>query len=546
MMILRCLLLILLFPCLTPFSSWAALTPMDENELGAIHASQGVLIDFNNLSINKTTHTLRFTPHNSVDTLGHSITSSLSLYSSSAQTLFQGSLGLRAKKYTAQTEDFWVNDVWKKTSGNYVFKKRQVVHVDSHHTLSGRTPLINNRSRSAVLIDLISQGTKAFLKTSGTATLAYTTGSGSTAQDLLLGKLHLSNLQLHQGDAMIYALQNIPNYATGQGVAMQLRLKTSIEELSYSSNQNQKLLSLKGIHLKESFDRNDCNAYDFLGNPIKNDGNLNGTTGDTNGYQSGEAVKLIPSNITNQWGNYHPGTARNINNMYGGYFMVGNLRQVEFYDHIAGNRDIAVHRPWYESSNGPGYNNGQHRLNDDGTDVQSGEVQSVKITERPVTFSVKKRANGSAYIDINLTLHGSLRVEQVMGYNASGNNSYLGGNSLGPIILDGIRVKYCHIEFPGPQEIYTLTTVYNDSGSQHDYKYLAGHLPVAQNKIPGGSIPSGQAAYNPMGRGQEWFLNTQGNSSLSSNSNWDIYRVKQNGMDYWRIEEPNPPSGYFN
>lgn len=517
-------------------SAWPvqALTPLDEREMAGIHANQGIAISFENFRVSRTTEQTRFEPHNNVDALNNPVPNhfALGLGNLKFDTAVNGTLTLETRAYKAKPETFWVNDVRKTHTGSVPLKTRSFFHKDAHHTLSGRVPEINNRNRQAIVLKALATNSLPFVQTSFSAEVGYTFGTGEKPPFTSLGRLEINGTKIFGAEALVYPISNIPGYASGQGVAFALGLKTSINRLTYKSSQGQALLTLSGIHLRESFNRNDYNAYDHLGNPIKNNGDISGTTGDAGGYQPGDERNLISRSITSAWGTYTPGTNRGIHNMYGGRFMIGNTRQVGFYDHVSGNGSIPVNRPW----------NRQVSLNDNGEDVQDGQINSVKIQERPVTFQVKKRADGSTYIAINLTIHGSIRVENVVGYDSG--NTNLGGNSMGPIILDGIRVKYCEIEFPGPKEIYTLTTIYG-SNSQHNYLYRAGHLPIAQNLIPGGSIPSGQAAHNPMGRGQEWYLSKLGNPNLPSHADWDSYRVQYKGKDFWRIQEPDPPSNYF-
>jgi len=538
--------------CFQAASCAWALEPLSDDALEETHAATGIRMTVDNLVIDHTGHGVGFIAHENRDSLGIDENPYGSIgFGTLALTGLRvdGEVGLEAKSFAFAAQSYFAKDVWKKKSGSSLGMTQKYEHVSKVHTLD-KNPQFNDAGRQVVVLETSGDLGSPFLNVpgiQGSLQAAY-----GTENDLYaLGTLGVSNLQLIDQRTILYAMPDIAGYCSGEGVAMEMGARLSIGgvKIDSASEAGLTFLEMKGVHLREGF-ADDWGGYDYLGSLIKQSESdiYNLGTADANGFQPGDEAKLFDSALTGSWGTYDPGDAVSFSNMYGGRFMIGNLRQVGFTDYVSGNREI----PFHEN------HAGQIDLLDDGWDSQEyswaapihyvrpeDDVEKAEIVERPMTLSFKTRTDGSQCLVLNMPLHGSIRVEEVFGYNspAEGADGYLGGNSMGPLIVDGLRVKKLYIEFPGRHETYHLTTAVNesfDTPNPHAYVYTAGELPVAQD------IPDGQKDYNPMGRGVEEFLNRMGpnpgpnGTPAPVNSGWAQYRTELNGKAYWQVREPYP------
>ena len=176
-----------------------------------------------------------------------------------------------------------------------------------------------------------------------------------------------------------------------------------------------------------------------------------------------------------------------------------------------------------------------------------------------MTFQVMDRGEdlGGVCLRLNLPMHGSIRVEEVVGYNAPnpGDSRYLGGASMGPIILDGLRIKRLMLEFPGRGEVYTVHENMRESLTLepvvHGFTYRAGEVPQSQWASVPEHVKAVQSDYNPMGRGTEWVLAQLVNQKNSSpnGSGWDQYCTKLRRIeggkvrsyDFFQLRQHYPP-----
>ncbi|SCY02747.1 hypothetical protein [Desulfoluna spongiiphila] len=536
-----------------------ALTPLSDEGLAQTHAANGIRLAFEDVMVHHNSAGMGYVAYDNRDSLGQGQGSygSLGLSDVSLALRAHGTVDMEAKAfaYPENSGPYFATDVWKEDD---------FVHVSKTHTLD-KEPQVNDAHRQVVVLEAVGLG-GAFLTVGpdGTPVEGNLEVRYGTESDLFaLGTLGLSSLQLIDQRMILYAMPEIDGYCSGEGVAMEIGTRLSVDSVAIGAPREEGLtfFQMKGFHLRESFEELDP-AYDHLGHYKKNsiDDMYANSTGDSGGYGPGdrEALEADYEDMTRTWGSTDVPAERSVNNMYDGRFMIGNLRQVGFTDYVAGNKGIPFHENHRDQLTDD--------LRDDGWDNQEysiafpihyvddeDRVDYSEIVERPMTLSFKTRTSDdspdeSSCMVLNMPLHGAIRVEETMGYNSSGDNSYLGGNSMGPLIVEGLRVKKLYIEFPGRNTTYELETAVNESLSNpnpHLYTYRAGELPVAQ------AIPAGQKEYNPMGRGVASFMDRLGPEPGPVGSGWDQYRTRigENVYDgdrlvkdtsFWQIREPYP------
>lgn len=545
--------------CLFMGTGADALVPLSDAVLGETAAATGIRLTLEDLAINHRADEMTFIAHENNDSLGRApgVYGSLGLGNLQAALRLNGTLELEAKPFAFAPQSYYAKDVWKKDG---------VEHVSKVHALD-KTPEFNGQGRQVVVLEALEDSDTPFL-TIGSVEGQLQAKYG--AESYALGDLGVSNVKLLDQRAILYAMPTIPVdtatpdgplYCSGEGLAMELGLRLSVDSVKIDScgNENLTFLEMKGVHLRESFGRLAA-VYDHLGNFKENtnrDAMYASSTGDSGGYQPGDAAALETAHntMTQGWENPDPATLQNEGKMYGGRFMIGNLRQVGFNDYVAGNNGIAFHENHANQLTDPlkdnGWDNQTYSLVPINYVPEKDRVVSAKIVERPMTLSFKKRTSEespdqSTCMVLNMPLHGSIRVEEVLGYNSGGDDTYLGGNSMGPLIVEGLRAPKIYIEFPGRNTTYRLQTAVNESLTEpnpHDYTYRSGRLPVAQ-----ATIPETQKEYNAMGRGVEWFMDQLGPDPGPNgvpapvDSGWAQYRTQLNGKGFWQIREPYPIS----
>jgi len=546
-----------------------ALIPLSDEGLAETHAASGIRLTFDDLVINHTADEVGYIAYENQDSLGQGQGNygSLGLSNFSMTLRAHGTVDLEAKSFTfpEESNSYFATDFWKED---------EFVHVSKTHTLD-KVPQFNSADRQVVVVEASGLG-GAFLTVGpdGSPVSGQLQARYGTESDIFaLGTLGISNLQLIDQRMILYAMPEIAGHCSGEGLAMEIGMRLSIESVKIASPHDESLtfFEMKGFHLRESFEELDP-AYDHLGNYKENE-NIGAmyadSTGDSGGYEPGDKAALLEDyeDMSGTWGSTAVPTGKSVNNMYDGRFMIGNLRQVGFIDYVAGNKEVPVHRnhkdqlAWNDRASvwGHGWDDQEfsaaapvHRVDD------ADRVDYSEIVERPATLSIKKRTRDespdeSSCMVLNMPLHGSIRVEQVVGYNLGDDSDYLGGSSMGPLIVEGLRVKKLYIEFPGRNTTYELETAVNESISSDPntylYSYRSGRLPVLQD------LPEGQKEYNPMGRGVAEFADrlrpepgpwndindhAQGVTAAPVDSGWAQYRTVLNGKSFWQLREPYP------
>lgn len=177
----------------------------------------------------------------------------------------------------------------------------------------------------------------------------------------------------------------------GSSINLELRLRLTVDELQLSGTGTSSLpdLMVTGVHLGEAFG---FELPDHLED-----------TGDAS--TGGIDTTTWAGDITPR--------------MYSGYFLVGNLNQVDFTDNI---------------------NQGQ--LVSQGSVTQElvqDEFLPVGLVANPLSFNIGT-TNTRAHVSVTTGISGSIRMESVAGWE---------GNDMGPVAIDGIKVTHCLVEFPG-------------------------------------------------------------------------------------------------
>ena len=585
-----------------------ALTPMSDDALSQTHAASGIRFDIDSLYLNYRADELGWIAHENLPGYWGSTTTPYwdptdadyryaKLYGRNVfaeDIKVDGSLTIGFGAYKIPDQVYAVRDTWKQESGSASGKTQKYVHDFTNYTLSGVSPEFNESGRDVLKIELFSSSDYVVeTGAMGGGFYADYSSSGNTessADETFLGDFGAEGVKLIDQQMILYPINEIPMqagasslYAEGEGLAFELGLRISIDSLCIKSpgytlpsgagslpESEQGDLVLKGIHLREAF--NDTwlqdaygptvanypaktSQYDFLGKVTTIGSGASGlyefSTGDAGGYNydEGDDSNLLSAqqSILAAWRAKDPSSSKLVDNLYGGRFMMGNLAQVDFSDHISGNGEIPFHI-------GHGNQISEDEMLDDDNDKQDGEIGGVKIVERPSTLSFITREDGSTCLAMNLPMHGSIRVEEVIGYNSSGDDTYLGGNSMGPVIVEGLRIKKLYIEFPGRGEEYTLNTTYfpkdGASAALYPYTYRAGQLPTPQ------VISDNQHPDDSMGRGVAWVMDrlapqAEGIDSLPGGlADQYVTRVGGTafgqGMSYWRIVEhaPNNSNNY--
>ncbi|MFZ2633060.1 MAG: hypothetical protein WA081_08350 [Desulfosalsimonadaceae bacterium] len=247
-----------------------------------------------------------------------------------------------------------------------------------------------------------------------TTTLGFFGGEGSarTLSDLSVSGIHMPALTVG-GVAMPGAkLTLYPD--NGSSINFELRTRLTIDEIQLSNpaNTGSPDLLISGVHLGEAF----YNPNNI--NPLPSHWNATGTT----------------TIDTSAWGSSFTSF------MYGGYFLIGNLNQVDFTDYLQkevteqGTLTFDSGRQLYVKT---GQTTTPLQFKDDTLDVP------LSLTANPVTFNIGTRSDThniwDTYISLTAGLFGSLRIESLAGM----------GREFGPVAVDGLRVNFLEIEFPG-------------------------------------------------------------------------------------------------
>ena len=554
---------ILVVVCMAINAPWAhGLVAMDNGEMDRVSASTGVAIGLENLSIKRQWQMLGFSPDGDKTRsliYGKDLSANLSFPKSRAT--------LKATKLGVGPGRWFLEDHAKLRFGglgSYVYRV-----LSKDYEIENPTIHLNSRAPSGVVLTLDGENGGPALAQSISGKVGFLAPdhiNPANRLDVATGQIQVTGANMLSMRMTLYPHGDISGYTYGEGVALELAVKQSIESVQVKDNNGNALVTLRGIHMRESFDNQGLESGGYLkwGGMTKNYFSQSAplsdyakSTGDPDGWHGAAYTgATIPGAVIRAPYTGGPGPK----NMYGGYFLHGNLAQVGFADRTGGKRVEANHGQMTGhdtiSSNSFSGLGLTKKLDDDYQLRSQSAANAIALEERPVTISVrsgryidrwdsgtqtlKTILDKSSYIAIHWPRHGSIRIEEIEGYSSGVTPPY--GNTMGSVIIDGMRSKWHYIEFPGREAHYTY-----DQQNNHTYVYVAGRMHDHTN-ING--IPTGQAAWDPMGRGQLWFMNHLGKTTNNGGAydvpGWDQYMVTRtiSGTEFacMRLIEPPMPS----
>ncbi|BCS97311.1 hypothetical protein DSLASN_29430 [Desulfoluna limicola] len=565
--------------------------PMKEWELGGVEAGTGVNLHFDNVSMENKSDSIRFVPDDTAEPDNY-----IELTDTDGTRTVNGDLSIMVGAYQAPQREWFIKDTAKVRKGsaglfnlNYWFKHKR----KDYTIVKGPDYQTDAEARGIGAVTLsMGNGTDVFMSQDSSMGLRFSADGfvdSSTGDPWLnSGTLSIAGMKTYGQQVTLYPINGIPGYATGEGIALEIRSKTSIDEIELRALDGTLNALVKGVHMRESFNQDVHSLYGKWGDldsgyfASDDPSEYFQSTYDPDGYYGHtwdpKDTPIDPSLISTPYEG-----SPDYYNMYDGYMMNGNINQVAFYDLIGGKKlpyDHGQHTP-NDTITGNNFDD-PNKLDDDYQIHSQDVANTLVIEERPMTIQVKtgrtynrynpetKRLepydDDRSYVAINWPRHGSVRVEEIQGFVSTKDDpSTLEvdegwpyedfGPSLGSVILDGMRAKKTYIEFPGRAEQYVITQQNN-----HTYVYDAGKLPDGINQtcqdVNGDwNGPAVQADWDPIGRGQLDFLSKLGNTSLSkppgtpdlnpTGGRWDLYDTKKvvGGVtyDFWHIYEPPYP-----
>ncbi|MBI9091768.1 MAG: hypothetical protein JEZ12_21365 [Desulfobacterium sp.] len=212
--------------------------------------------------------------------------------------------------------------------------------------------------------------------------------------DLNLSNMGVSGMTMpefiHDGESLPgTALTLFPERISGISAEIRTRLTIDEFKLHGEGKASNPDFEVTGIHLGEAFNQ-------VLPNHVADTGDPLGPGIDTSGW--GSDIK---------------------HHMHRGYFLLGNLNQVDYADNI-NEQELVSH------------------LGNTNND-QDGSLDPVGLVANPLSLNFAT-VDGRSFISLNTGIDGSIRIESSKGWE---------GSDFGPIAVDGIKIKHCEIEFPG-------------------------------------------------------------------------------------------------
>ena len=212
--------------------------------------------------------------------------------------------------------------------------------------------------------------------------------------DKALGRMGVAGLSMAE---LVQDNVNLPGSVVtlfpgpGSSINLELRLRLTVDELRLAGTGSSSLpdIVVSGVHFGEAFGFELPDHLEDTGEP---------TAGGIDTSTWGSDITPL---------------------MYSGYFLVGNLNQVDFTDNI---------------------NQGQLVSQEGITqELSQDEYLPVGLVANPLSFNIGT-TDDRAHVSVTTGLSGSIRMESVAGWEE---------NDMGPVAIDGIRVTHCLVEFPG-------------------------------------------------------------------------------------------------
>jgi len=562
---------------------------MKEWELGGVEAGTGVNIGFDNVVIERSAETSTFFPNYDPDKNVDEQTEYISFRDMSGKQTYNGDLSIVVGAYEAPQRGWFIKDTAKLRKGSaglgnvdYLFKHKKADY-EILSPLGNDVPVLSDAERRGIDVVTLTMGngTDAFMTRDSSMGLRFSADGfvNSSPEDPWLdsGTLAITDMITYGQQVTIYPINEIPEYASGEGIALEIRSKTSIDKIKLTAPDGTENALVSGVHMRESFNQDVHSQYGKWGNMKKNYFDSDApseyfdSTFDPDGFYAYEwdpQDTPLDRNLINTPYSGEPGFF----NMYDGFMLNGNINQIAFYDRIAGKKLALEHGQQTDCDviTGDDFSDSS-KLDQDFQVHNQTMANNLAIEERPMTIQVKTGRSYSRYDDegneyehyddrsyvaINWPRHGSVRVEEIKGFFSQDDDYYNAFTaSLGSVILDGMRAKKTYIEFPGRMEQYRIT-----EQNSYVYVYDAGRLPDGINQTclddnGDWKRPPGQADWDPIGRGQLDFLSKLGKSPGGTGAGvdrrWEIYDIKKTmpdgvSYDFWHIYEPDYPGAGAN
>jgi len=577
----------------------AALKPMKEWELGGVEAGTGVNLTFEDFVVERNGEGLKFVPNDENESNHY-----IELSSMDSDQTYNGNLSIVAKQYEAPQRRWFVKDTAKVRKGeagmaglgiNWYYEHKR---TDEYEIKKGGAFLTPAEARgvSAVVLTM-DNGPNPFVTQNRNMNLNFSAngdytdmvqaGEADRIQSGVLGVdtglLSITGMKNLGQQVTIYPIGHIEGHASGGGIALEIRSKTTIDEVKLTKvidDVEFTNLKVTGIHMRESFSQELHAIYNKWGDmdsgyfASDDPSEYFDSTYDPDGYFGDEYNQdhaMLPHSLVKA--PYTGGP--DYYNMYDGFMLNGNINQIDFDDRIAGKKLVLDHGQLTDADEISGENFDDAGALDEDYQVHNQDMANdIGIEERPMTIQVKTGRtyksfdpvtgkpedfyDDRSYIAINWPRHGSVRVEEIQGFvstiddpdtpNINEGWPYEEfGPSMGSVILDGMRAKKTYIEIPGRKEMYAITeqninTSDPNNWIRHYYLYEAGKMPDEMN--PNGLPSWGQPEWDPIGRGQLEFLSRLG-TTTETGGRWDMYAIQKihggQTFDFWHIYEPPYP-----
>jgi hypothetical protein len=373
-----------------------AMEKLNDTDLKGIHAQSGISVAVKNVPVYSNYDSLKFTAVDNMDSFGTLTPYQGYVSLENLEVLFElnGEFKMDIGTYYAPDEHLVATDVAKNVVGPglneywYMGMSGGIAPIRKHLPDPYYWSIGDNIQRP------LDKKITVLQLTMSDMTSSFNSTAGIEFCDLNLSNMSLSGMTMpefiHDGESLPgTAMTVFPGEECG--INAEIRTRLTIDEFNlhrqgFSADPD---IRISGIHLGETFAQ-------ALPSHVEDTGDTAGPGIDTSGWGS---------DITDR--------------MHRGYFLIGNLNQVDFVDDrkqeqlftLLGNTHCAL----------------------------DGSVDPVQLAANPLSLNFTTTDDRS-YISLSTGIDGSIRIESSKGW---------GGSDFGPLAVDGIKIKHCVLEFPG-------------------------------------------------------------------------------------------------
>lgn len=384
---------------------WLLITPgnvfamkkLNDTELKDIHAQSGISVAVENVPVYFNYDSLKFTAVDNMDSFGTltSYQGDVSLENFEGLFELNGELQMDIGTYYAPDEHLVATDIGKKDGVGS--DPNEYWYVGMSGGLIPIRKLLPDPYYWSIGDDIprpLDNKITVLQVTMSDMTSSFTSTAGIKFCDLNLSNMSFSGMTMpefiHDGESLPgTAMTVFPGEECGINAEIRTRLTIDEFKLHRQGFSADPDIRISGIHLGETFAQP-------LPNHLEDTGDASGPGIDTSGWGS---------DITDR--------------MHRGYFLIGNLNQVDFIDDIKQKQLKTLlgdtHCEW------------------------DGSVDPVQLVPNPLSLNFTTTDDRS-YISLSTGIDGSIRIESSTGWD---------GSDFGPLAVDGIKIKHCVLEFPG-------------------------------------------------------------------------------------------------